>query len=417
MIHRISDGALVRTITNPSPGGQTEPRLVGQSIVQLSESTPQSGLDTLTTTGVESGTATTLSFDAGANVVGYGPGWVLTCSAEGLTDNCPIRLRTAAGVNTLVGVAVNYSKKISEADGDETRAVVSTPSGDQWAINTVTGSAVKLASPEARTVADGRAFWTEQELVDGVQRNRLRWEKLDGTGAGSVLVDAPSYEYDFRAFGDRVALLRVPDDGDAGHEELRPVNLTTGALEPRVAHSITSMRSLPNGKVVLALGDTPTGRIAELGDDGQAPRTVFTLAPTGQDLDQLLLSHGELAATWLVPGGADQDLYFNSAQSPKGWSKIGPLGLTSVVDHLAQDRAQFSGGIALTNASGSSTSSTLTYRLAWSPGSPDPRQRVRQPGSRERRDPRGPLRQRRRSCRPGGDPEREERRRQGGRPR
>jgi hypothetical protein len=367
MIHRISDGALVRTVTNPSPGGQTEPRLEGQSIVQLSESTYQGGLDTLTTTDVDTGTAATLSFDA--KLVGYGPGWVLTCSADGSTDNCPIRLRTAAGVNTLVGVAVDSSQKISEADGDETRAVVSTPSGDQWAINTVTGSAVKLAYPEARAVAGGRAFWTEDEYVDGVQRTRLHWSKLDGTGEGSVLVDAPSYEYDFRAFGDRVALLRVPDDGDASHKELRPVNLTTGALEPRVAHSITGMRSLADGKVVLALGDTPTGRIAELGDDGQPPRTVFTMTPIGRNVDQLLLSGGQLAATWMESGGVDQDLYFTTAHSSQPWSTTGPNGIAGKVDHQVEDQPQYSGGVVVTDASGSSTSSTRTYKLAWPGGS------------------------------------------------
>ncbi|MBC7631266.1 MAG: hypothetical protein H7290_07315 [Flavobacterium sp.] len=367
-IHRISDGVLVRTIANPSPGGTTQPRLDGQSIIQLSESTYQGGIDTLTTTDVDSGSAAILSFDAGGNVVGYGPGWVLTCVAEGSTDNCPLRLRTAAGVNTLVGVVVNYSKKISTADGDETRAVVSTPSGDQWAINTITGSAHQLAYPEARTVAGGRAFWATDEFVDGEHRNRLHWRNLDGTDDGSVLVNAPSYEYDFRAFGDRVALLRVPEDGDFGHQELRPVNLTTGVLEPRVAHSITGLRSLADGKVVLALSDTSSGRIAVVGDDDQPPRTVFTRQPIDWKVDKLKLSGGQLMSTWQEARDADQELYFTTAQSPQPWSTTGPLGITGTVDHKAVDKAQYSGGVVLTDASGSGSSDDRTYKLAWPGG-------------------------------------------------
>lgn len=370
-IHRMSDGSLVRSFPNPTTL-DSAPRLDGDSVVALSESVNNGGIDTLTSTNVASGTESVIHFDP-TRVLGYGAGWILTCS--GAPGTCNVRLRTTAGVDVQVGLDVSYGGAVDPMDSTESKAVVATASGDRWAIDKVTGAKTKLAYASTvetpiRVVAGGRAFWLDSVYADGDFRSRLNWKAVDGSDQGSVMVDAPTYEYDIRPFGDRVALLRVPEDGDAAHLELRPINLTSGALEPRVAHSITALRSLEGGKSVLALGDTQTGRVATVDDDHQAPHTILTMPPTYKTVERLFLSGGRLAATYDVPND-DQDVYFTTVEPTAPWAKTGPGGITASLDREGDKSLLFSGDTVAQDIAPSSWTQPRPLRFSWPGGHRD----------------------------------------------
>lgn len=322
MIRRLSDGSLVRTLSNPMVSRETEPQIDGDSLVQVSESVPNGGLDTLSTLNIEQGTTETLKFPVG-KVVGYGAGWVLSCSelVEG-TNDCRVRLTTAAGVNRLIGLALHQSIKVSAAERRANRVVVTALSGRQFSIDTVTGDTTELNYSQARVVNGNRAFWTTTEYDDQlVSRPRLHWSDLEGLNGGSVLVDANGSDTDFVAYGDRVALLRVPEGGSYNRLALYPVNLDTGSLETPRVDTIGQAVSLADGRVALVLGDTPTGRVVTATDRQPDVSEVFDLPARGEVIGQLMLDAGTIAATWQGASGVQRPVYYLGADGVGEWNQ------------------------------------------------------------------------------------------------
>lgn len=365
VIRRISDGAVMRTIADPVPNSQGSPSVMENSIVQLSAGDPHGPVDTLRTTDIATGVATTLAFPAGAPL-DYGPGWVLTCDRQPSSADCDLRLLTSSGVNRRVGVTA-ARLSMSVPDGPGRAVVVSSTADARWAVDTATGESEQLPYLPVEVIAGGRAFWREDDRSAGSQRTILRSAKLDGTDESAVVVDTPLYGQSLLRYGQRIALLRAPEDGSFTRQELRPVNLVTGALEPPVARSIHRALPLPDGRLVLALADTPSGRVAVV-DDGAAPTTVMEMPPVGIAVDDLTLSAGMVAATWSAGADEDQDIYFSSTAPGSQWSTTAANGVEGVEHSRATGAAQYSGGTLVTQIPGSQSAGGDGYLVDWGSG-------------------------------------------------
>ena len=97
-------------------------------------------------------------------------------------------------------------------------------------------------------------------------------------------------------YGEGLAALYIPDGASLSETVLRPVEMTTGALLPAVATDVLAARRMQDGRIALALGDVPTGRLAVTPDGAGGVRYVTDLPRIAERVADVGLSGDTVAA-------------------------------------------------------------------------------------------------------------------------
>lgn len=376
-LHRVGDGSLVRTVQSPYAGSSYAPymmpKLVGDSWLQPMLAPTGSRVDRIAVRDVETGTLTAeLPIPVGEEMLAVGEDWILTSGPGGTWDR-PLHLYRPDGLDQRwPDVQVGTNNTSTKVLNDHT-VLVHDQDSVTWKLDVAKGYHTPAGYEMPDVITAGRLFWVETVYQDGQSVNRLSWSDHDGSNAGSVVVAAGWWERDFLPFGDRVALLHVPDGGDAYNKALSPVDLSTGELEPPVATHVAGARPMGDGRLALSVADGATGRVAVVGD-GSGEHTVMPFPAVPQQVGSLRLSHGVAATTWSAetsPVGAEPgQVWFTDAEGSDDDWRPGYLGGPVATDSEG-NALDYAGNIALTALPRTGSSGAYPYRLTWPGGSRD----------------------------------------------
>lgn len=357
-IRRTSDGSVVRTVTwtgtpspHLSPGGLVS---VSPISADLSRRVVVSDIETGATTW-------TVDVPSDEYVVEAGATWVLSVKGPADARQAVLR-RPGHDALALAGVVMSFGS-IDTVANASTLVIhnqnlvwsVDLASGDSHLIADSAGASDKLVvTPRRVFVIDENAYPVTAS-----------WADVDGTNAGHVemTMDNTSVTRGWVGYGDRLAAFHIEsgDTGDSGH--LEPVDLATGTREPAVATKVGKFASDGAGVAVITLGDTATGRVATVTDDGQPLHEVTALPVIGRLASSIGLSGSSVYGGfgWAYDSGTGP-VARAAVDGSGSWSTSMAAGDRPVAGGLLSAR----GDVVLTQTS--TGSATETYRVTWPGG-------------------------------------------------
>lgn len=358
-IRRTADGSLVREVPMPYEGPTQLPgHLHGHSYVL-----PVIDETFHTRTGfefhdVETGEKTgyIAAWDTvGVAVLAVGDGWVLR------TDYAAVHLVRIDGSDTpLVTPADMYLGYGSTLAQDEDSVFIDA-GGDLAEIDVHTGTVTRwmrgLQHAAHASITRDRLAWDGWEPVGDTQSFRIAWLDRRTGSFGSVPAPALSQEGSYLPLGDGY----VASDGGS----LRRLNTDSGELEEAALTGVFGALPLGDGRVVAAVNDNITGRVALLDPSG-----AHTLAALPQLLlraNTVLRSGNLVAATWQESAAspAPEDIRFSSLSPPGAWtySPDGTDGTPVPAPMLAPNQMlTLAGDVTLTQAD------RTTFQATWPGG-------------------------------------------------
>lgn len=353
-LHRVGDGSVARTVT-VDPADRDV--LSGSAVVHwrpplVPEPTP------VVATDVESGQIRwTIEVPYTEVIVSTGESWVLSSLKEGAHDAI---LRRPGKPDLSVSGMQLGSAVGPYAVGDSTGLVVSNGGGSAWALDLATGVAKLLYSgPRVPRVYAGPTRFFVVEDGWNTSDDVIHWWDRIGTGNGVVTVPAVPDGRAYVPFGDRLASLRAVD---SWHNDVQPVDLSTGVREAAVLTNTLEARPVGDGRLAALLNDTANGRIVLLADGGP-PTTFADLPELGEHVTGLGIGNGKAVLRY---GDPTYPTTTSTWTAPLDGSAK-PTALTDGAQPVAGGLVQAAGSTVLTTTS-SPTQDTRVHEIAWPGG-------------------------------------------------
>jgi hypothetical protein len=358
---RRTDGQVLRTFSyTPSNAYDFPYSLVGDDLVRLVGSVATQTVEvTDAATGavvhtIDASNQTVVHADAdwalAATAATNGGGYALqidradgtTTSVSGSFGQLPVWVGTAAGNGYVRGSDGSFS--IDLASG------LLTP--------------LPIALPERLEFVTASSLVTFNATFDETGAQTDHFRSLDRTTYDqSWAVDVPSdgHNHGYVVLGSGLGVMYAPDGAPnpvANHLDLRPVDLTTGALGTPTATDVYDRLQLDDGEVALTLDDTPGGRLAIA--DGTDVSPFGDLPDVHAPVLNLGLSGPTVYTTW-----ADQDgIWTTPADGSDSWTDSDPSpGFAS-----DQTGKWFSAAGDVVMAAVDSYGGYVTYQLTWPGG-------------------------------------------------
>jgi len=366
---RVSDGTVVDTFERSYNQTTIEqPRLVDQSYVEMVMGAGYHP-DHLDVHHLDDGTSTSIDISDHGGFVHGDDEWALVSDADPGAAYSVLSFVWADG-HTVRASGLQVRSDLTWNGGDSDTAYV-TLDGRSYAIAAATGDVTPLSLPDHSpatlyaVTADTLVAYSSHYFTDG--RTGYRFTTLDrGTGDLVAQVDVP---YDTKArsylpYGRGLAAVYLPQGGSLYRFELRPLDMSTGALLPAVASSVVAAGAMGNGQVALVLGDVPTGRLAVTSGTGDDVQSVADLPQIGYRSLALGLSDGVV-----VSGFDGQSGLWSTQVGPAGdWEPTYP---SSTPEDERSGSFAFAGDTVLTRLPDTFPGAMSHYRLAWPGGSRD----------------------------------------------
>jgi Fibronectin type III domain len=334
-VRRVADGSLVTTLPNQMPG-RNQPQVSGNSVVQVTDSL--AGTQATARPLDPKGRTWTVAVPSGDAVQAVTQEGVVATLPRGTQSDAAVVLLRDGQPDLVLPMRLSYSsadRLIMSGDG---RTMVMSNGRQMWALNLVTGDGWLLASKDLGSfdriqMTANRVFWVDAEWAYPNWQDRVSWVGWDGSPGGSVVADAGigGYNYGYIGFGDRLAILHVSPGGSYNRADLEPLDLATGARQPAVASLVTVAHSVGDGRAVVVTGDTPNGRIVEVGDDGAAPRTIVDLPVNAKIMSLIRLNGGRVDADFGGPFSSNGPILNTAADGTSStWSNEPKPGLPAI---------------------------------------------------------------------------------------
>jgi hypothetical protein len=276
--------------------------------------------------------------------------WALVVTVKG------VQLVHADGSTTQVdGTFVNSDT--TWIGGDNGTAYVSSGAND-YAIDTATGASTALSFP------DGARLWAvtstmligvaDEYVASGLVRHFRTLDRATLQPEWSVDVPTDFNSPVFVPLGSGLAMMYAAPDQDL---QLRPIDLTTGALEAPQASNVYEYAPLSDGTVALTFADTPGGRLSIA--DGT------TVAPFGDlpDSHELALGLGLSGSTVAVSWGERPGIWTTKYDGPGSWS---PTYTGASVGDDPDTDFSLGGDVVMTETT---MNNVNTFHVVWPTGS------------------------------------------------
>lgn len=363
LVRRTSDGSVARTLTVKA---NTPQPYLSESSVVVREPVPGAvGATRFTVSSIETGIEQwSVDVPADETIVGAGASWVLT--AVGSTGQAFLR-RPGAAASAVAGVTLSGSNSSGPGALADARTLLVHDMSKIWSIDLASGLPTLLTASagwyDQLILTPSRVFWVDDARVGTALAS---WSARDGSNQGSVLVAGADLTRGYVGFGDRLAAYHYEQPAVTYRAGLCPVDLATGQLEPPVATQVATARDLGDGNVALVLGDTPTGRVGTITDDGQPVKQLAEFPVIGQNTTALALSGDRVVAGFGDPyTAASGPVLFTQAGGSGGWSGALAVGDESMPGGLVAAK----GDVVLTDFADHYLS--MDMRVSWPGGHRD----------------------------------------------
>jgi hypothetical protein len=357
-LRRVADGSVVRRVPYPSTG-QVLPQLDGDVVVAYDDvSVP--GSRRVTAEDAESGRPRwAVTLDPADWLLGSGATWVLVFRPEASGGTYAMDLLRPDGSRTAVRTSLP----------DRTTRIAGS---DAWSVVLLSGTAimrVELSSATLTTlsttdavdvgplVAAGKVIWGAHDW--GTGDDAITWWQPDGT-VGSTTVHGGGLVDRYVPFGDRLAAVMrsCPDC-----LSLRPVDLTTGELQPAIADHVSFVQVAGGGSLAMVVSVDGDRRLASLADDGQPATLSTSLANPGRRARKVALSGSQVVAEFDSSGGDGTAVTALDGATP--WShRLGE-------DEALKGALSAAAGDVVATETAPATWQPPTYRLSWPTGHRD----------------------------------------------
>jgi len=361
-IVRVSDGQTVRTIEKQSTDSAEWPRLVDRSYVRLFR--PSSGPWYVEVRDVETG-ALTDTIEIGTRGFAHADDeWVLAARGGATTGENHLSVVWPDGRE--LPVSGTWFSVPRWVGGDSSVAYV-TESGKSYEIDPATGGIAPVTFPDPKAVlwavTPTRLYGHARTWVDGAYVERF-WIRDRGTGetVGPVDVADDPRMRTLYPHGEGLAALYIPDGSSISGTVLRPVDLATGELLRAVATDVLAARRMEDGRIALAVGDVPTGRLAVTPEGAGGVRHVTDLPRIAERVADVGLSGDTVAASWLRTAG----VWTTRADGGGSWAASDP-DLTFEDDR--ERPLRFAGDTVLVEEPRQYFRDPHRYRIGWPGGS------------------------------------------------
>lgn len=358
---RLSDGETVRQVRRPE-GSPTWPTLVDDSYVQLVE--PPGAPRRVEVRDVETGELTG-TMEIGGQVYVHGDDeWALLTTQHADTDDYSLTVAWPDG--RTVAVPGRLRDLPRWAGGDSSAAFV-TSGSTAYEVDPATGVVEPVTFPGAPAAASlwavtPTALYGHLTTYEG-EGGESFWVVDRVTGELSARVDVPQ-DHRLRGlhpYGDGLAAVYLPDGAAPYRYELRPVDMATGALEAAVATDVAAARRTEDGRIVLAIGDVPAGRLAVAADEPEPVQPVTDLPRIAERAMGVGLSGDTVAASWGRPDGVRT----TSVDGTEPWDAVHPA-----IDFHNEREKHFDlgGDVVLAQVNRRDGTDPFKFRLSWPGG-------------------------------------------------
>lgn len=369
-IVRVSDGAVMHTFERPYHLTSLEaPRLVDRSLVEMVTGRPSTyNPDHVNIHDLVTGARTSIDISAHGSYLHGDDEWALVTDPVAGADYRVLSFVWADG-HTVTVSELQVRSNVVWKGGDTDTAYV-TVNGTSYAIDAATGAVTPLTMPDGSpfplyAVTVDTLVARSDQVVDG--RWGYRFSSIDrSTGALVHQVDVP---YDTRVryylpYGRGIAAVYLPDGGTLYRFDLRPFDMSTGALQSAVATGVVVADAMGNGQVALMLGDVPTGRLAVTPGASGGLQPVSNLPHIGYRSMRVGLSDGVAVTSFESQTG----LWSTRVGTGQDWQQEYP---SSTPEDTRTDNFAYAGDTVLTRLPDTYPGATRHYRVAWPGGSRD----------------------------------------------
>lgn len=368
-IREIADGSIIRTFAVDVYSAY---EVHGSSLVETQTEANGNGGKVVVTDAASGHETFTYPISSDDHLVGAGAAWVLVCHVDNSTQNCPMRLVTKSGLDTLIGITGTPQSRLQIGLPTAENFVVESSDGKSWIVSLADGTKSELGLAHPQFAASGRYF----EVVSDTQ---LKWSNADGSATGAVTVPGAESRY-FVPLGSGMALMKTSVNADGLQSAaLGVVNLKTGSVGAPFVTGIGSARSMPDGHILVRYASGDHVSIKTIDGSGTA-HDVAELPSQAQEVKTLTLSNGVIGASFEQASWVERSLYFASLSAATApatgigtpWSRSLMSGLQApAVDSDSSDIQTFSGRVIQSRPTLTNADRDRTFRLTWSGGRRD----------------------------------------------